>query len=133
MAVPNEPEFFFTPADDEHVKREKAKARSLRQSQWWKNRKATGRCHYCDRSVHPTELTMDHVVPIIRGGKTSRGNCVPCCKECNSRKRHQMPVELLWSEEESSPEPTDRAAGQDEPDRPENRPASSPSPERDEP
>jgi len=39
---------------------------------------------------------MDHVVPIIRGGKTTRANCVPACKECNSRKKHLLPVE--WEE-----------------------------------
>ena len=65
---------FFTPADDEHVRREKAKARDLRSSQWWKNELAKGRCHYCHRRFHPRELTMDHVVPIIRGGLTRKAN-----------------------------------------------------------
>ena len=36
---------------------------------------------------------MDHVVPVIRGGRSSRSNVVPCCKECNNKKKHLLPVE----------------------------------------
>ena len=86
----------FIAADDEHVRREKAKAAKLRRSQWWKNVLGRGRCHYCGGRFHPRELSMDHVVPIIRGGRTTRGNVVPCCKDCNSKKKYYLPVE--WEE-----------------------------------
>ena len=76
--------------------REKRKARDLRDSQWWKRRVAHGQCHYCGCSTPPRELTMDHVVPIVRGGASERGNVVPCCKECNSRKKDLLPLE--WEE-----------------------------------
>lgn len=82
-------------ADEDHIKRERNKARELRKSQWWKNRIATGRCHYCEAEVAPAELTLDHVVPVSRGGRTSKGNCVAACKECNNRKQQLTPVE--WS------------------------------------
>lgn len=87
---------FFIPADEKHVKREKAKARDLRASQWWKNQKGKGQCYYCQARIHPSELTMDHVVPIIRGGLTSKGNVVPACKDCNDKKRYLLPIE--WQE-----------------------------------
>ena len=87
---------FFVPADEEHIKREKRKARELRQSQWWKRKKSSGICHYCGRKFHPSELTMDHIVPIARGGKTTKGNVVPCCKECNNKKKYMLPIE--WQE-----------------------------------
>lgn len=80
-------------ADESHVRREKAKARELRHSQWWKNRRGRGVCHYCRRRIAPRELTMDHIVPLIRGGTSRRSNVVPCCKDCNSRKKHLLPVE----------------------------------------
>ena len=73
--------------------REKGRARDLRRSQWWKRRLGGGRCHYCGRSTPPRELTMDHVVPIVRGGTSEKGNVVPSCKECNSRKRDLLPLE----------------------------------------
>ena len=89
-------EDLFSPASEEKIKREKNKAKELRRSQWWKNQLARGRCKYCRRSFHPSELTMDHVVPVVRGGKSTRNNVVPCCKECNSQKRYLLPVE--WEE-----------------------------------
>jgi 5-methylcytosine-specific restriction endonuclease McrA len=87
----SKPDFF----DDEeaHLRREKRKARDLRQSQWWKRQLAKGVCHYCGRGFPARELTMDHIVPIARGGKTTKGNVVACCKECNTRKKMQLPME----------------------------------------
>ena len=84
---------WFEPADDAHVKRERAKARELRASHWWKNVLAKGRCHYCDAPVPPGELTMDHVVPVIRGGKSTKRNVVACCKVCNDAKSYKLPIE----------------------------------------
>jgi len=87
---------YFIPADDEHVRREKAKAREIRESQWWKNRRGNGVCYYCHRRFPPKELTMDHIVPIIRGGYSNHSNIVACCKECNSKKSYLLPIE--WQE-----------------------------------
>lgn len=87
---------FVIEVGDEHIAREKSKAREMRGSQWWKNRRARGVCYYCNKRIPAKSLTMDHIVPIIRGGKTTRGNVVPCCKECNSRKKYLLPSE--WQE-----------------------------------
>lgn len=87
---------YFIAADDEHIRREKFKARELRASQWWKRKRSAGKCHYCGRAVKPAELTMDHLVPIIRGGRTTHGNVVPACKECNNKKKYLLPSE--WEE-----------------------------------
>lgn len=81
--------------DPRHAAREKQKARELRKTQWWKARIADGVCHYCGKSFPPDELTMDHVVPISRGGKSTKGNVVPCCKDCNTDKQYLTPVEML--------------------------------------
>jgi 5-methylcytosine-specific restriction protein A len=37
---------------------------------------------------------MDHLIPIVRGGKSNKKNCVPSCKDCNSKKGYKMSVEL---------------------------------------
>ena len=89
-------EGFIDTADEEHIRREKAKAREMRQSQWWKNECGKGVCYYCKRRIPPKELTMDPIVPIIRGGFTRKGNVVPCCKECNNKKKYMLPIE--WQE-----------------------------------
>ena len=80
------------PSEEELV-RERNKAKELRRTQWWKNRRATGVCHYCGDRFPPRELTMDHVVPLSRGGRTTRSNVVPCCKSCNDRKKYLLPLE----------------------------------------
>jgi 5-methylcytosine-specific restriction enzyme A len=36
---------------------------------------------------------MDHLVPIIRGGKSTKGNVVASCKRCNSERKHRLPFE----------------------------------------
>lgn len=82
----------YVPEEDE-LRREKHKARDIRASQWWKRRCAKGICHYCGRLFPPRMLTMDHVVPLSRGGKSVKGNVVPCCKECNTAKKTMLPME----------------------------------------
>jgi len=84
---------FVTEVTEADLKRERGKARALRQSQWWKRKLSPGVCHYCGRQVGARRLTMDHVVPLIRGGKSSRSNVVPACKDCNTQKQLLLPVE----------------------------------------
>lgn len=78
------------------IKREREKARELRESPWWKNRRGAGICYYCGRKFPPAALTMDHIVPLARGGRSTKGNIVPCCKECNTKKSTLLPIE--WQE-----------------------------------
>ena len=79
--------------ESEDLKRERHRARELRETQWWKRRLAKGVCQYCKRPTPPKELTMDHIVPVSRGGKSTKGNVVPCCKECNNAKKQLLPME----------------------------------------
>ncbi|NOQ52827.1 MAG: HNH endonuclease [Desulfuromonadaceae bacterium] len=82
--------------DEVTIRREREKARALRKQGWWQNRIAKGVCHYCEKSFPPKELTLDHIVPLARGGRSTKGNCVPACKECNNRKKDLLPLE--WEE-----------------------------------
>ena len=86
-------DFWQESVDEDHIRREKAKAKDLRQSQWWKNRRGEGKCYYCGERVPVKSLTMDHVVPISRGGSTTKSNVVPCCKTCNNQKKNLLPQE----------------------------------------
>lgn len=52
-----------------------------------------GRCVYCGTT--PKKLTMDHVVPLSRGGHHSPLNIVPACKSCNSSKGAKLLHEWL--------------------------------------
>jgi len=82
--------------DEKTIAREKAKARQLRHTAWWLNRVQKGVCYYCGKKVDPKNITMDHVVPLSRGGKSKKGNIVPACKECNNKKKYLLPLE--WAE-----------------------------------
>ncbi len=84
---------FIAQATEEEIRKEKNRAQKLRNSQWWKRKCAEGICYFCGRKFFPRELTMEHVVPLIRGGKSSKGNVVPACKDCNNRKKYLLPVE----------------------------------------
>jgi 5-methylcytosine-specific restriction endonuclease McrA len=90
-----QPDPFLVEVSQEQVRREREKARELRQSQWWKRKRAAGICHHCGGKFPPKELTMDHLVPVIRGGKSNKGNLVPSCKDCNSRRKHSLPFEQV--------------------------------------
>lgn len=86
--------FVFETASEKHIKTEKEKARQLRKSGWWKSKiQKESMCYYCEASLSISDATMDHIVPISRGGKTSKGNIAVCCKECNSKKKYYTPVE----------------------------------------
>jgi 5-methylcytosine-specific restriction endonuclease McrA len=85
---------FLVEVDDATIRRARAKARELRASPWWKRRIAPGVCHYCSAQVGAKALTMDHLVPIIRGGVSTKGNVVPACKACNNAKKYKLPFEF---------------------------------------
>ena len=88
--------FYDEIIDEQEIRKEKEKARELRRSSWWLNRIQAGVCHYCNKEVGRANLTMDHIVPLSRGGKSKKGNIVPACKECNNRKKYLLPIE--WEE-----------------------------------
>lgn len=50
-------------------------------------------CMYCGDKPGVKKLSIDHVVPRAKGGKTSCENCVTSCIECNSRKADRTMVE----------------------------------------
>lgn len=86
---------WYKPADERHIRRERARARALRASPWWKAQLAKGECHYCHGHFAPDQLTMDHVIPVARGGTSDKSNVVPACFPCNQAKSAQTPAERI--------------------------------------
>ena len=81
--------------DERHIKRERAKARELKSSSYFQELLRQGICRYCGKKFPREELTIDHVVPIARGGRSTRGNMVVCCLDCNQKKRCLTPAEMI--------------------------------------
>ncbi len=79
--------------DEQEIRRQKNRARELRKTRWWQQKTASGKCYYCGETFAYKDLTMDHRIPLARGGKSSKDNLVPCCKKCNSKKNSMMPLE----------------------------------------
>ncbi len=52
-------------------------------------------CQYCGYVGPASELTIDHVVPVSRGGAPNTWeNQVVACKKCNWRKANRVPSEV---------------------------------------
>lgn len=47
-------------------------------------------CYYCGSYV---DISIDHVIPVSRGGRHSIGNLVAACKPCNSSKNNRTVME----------------------------------------
>jgi 5-methylcytosine-specific restriction endonuclease McrA len=50
-------------------------------------------CQFCGQVFPSSELTLDHVVPRSRGGRSSWENLVACCYRCNNSKGDRTPEE----------------------------------------
>jgi 5-methylcytosine-specific restriction endonuclease McrA len=48
------------------------------------------RCQYCGRKFPSSELSLDHVIPISRGGKSTWDNVVCACLPCNVKKGNKL-------------------------------------------
>lgn len=48
-------------------------------------------CQYCNRQFGKAHLTLDHVIPIVQGGRKCWENIVTACKPCNQRKGGRTP------------------------------------------
>ena len=48
------------------------------------------RCQYCGSNKR---LTLDHVIPVSKGGEHKWNNVVTACEPCNQRKRDRTPHE----------------------------------------
>jgi 5-methylcytosine-specific restriction endonuclease McrA len=81
---------------DEDIRKQRAIARQMRETAWWKRKRSRGVCYYCNIKVLPESLTMDHLIPLSRGGKSVRSNIVTACKTCNNKKKYSLPFE--WEE-----------------------------------
>src|SRR5262250_3794275 len=51
------------------------------------------RCQYCGHKFPSSELSLDHVIPLSRGGHSSWENVVCACLGCNVKKGNRTPQE----------------------------------------
>ena len=97
---PNSGRYTLDPrfTDPARIKKERERARDLKQTAWWKQKLQPGLCHYCQKKFKASDLTMDHIVPLARGGESVKSNLVPACKACNASKKLSTPAEDAFAE-----------------------------------
>ena len=55
-------------------------------------------CFYCRRHIKKKDRTLEHKIPLSRGGKHSISNIVMACGKCNSRKSSMTSDEFIEME-----------------------------------
>ncbi len=95
--MPKDDYYELDPAhtDPARIKKERERAQKLKKTQWWLTQLNRGLCHYCGKKFKGADLTMDHVIPLARGGTSAQGNIVPACRSCNQEKKLATPVDEL--------------------------------------
>jgi 5-methylcytosine-specific restriction endonuclease McrA len=59
-------------------------------------------CYWCNENFSETlKPTIDHFIPLSRGGKHEVENLVHSCRFCNSRKNNKLPNEFFGSSQGS--------------------------------
>lgn len=58
-------------------------------------------CGYCGNKKKPSNLAIDHIIPVVDGGYHGMENWVTACKVCNKKKGGHGPNEkistrLIW-------------------------------------
>lgn len=61
-------------------------------------------CVYCGEKK--IRLTLDHIVPKARGGKSTFENCVAACRECNNKKGDKLCREVKMFPKKKPYQPT---------------------------
>jgi len=83
----------FRVASLQHIKKERAKAKKLRSGSWWQNKLTREPCYFCGKRFPKEKLTMDHLIPLAKGGFSIKNNLVVSCKDCNSSKKYHTIIE----------------------------------------
>ena len=58
-------------------------------------RQADGKCALCGRPLVYTEMTIDHIIPLSKGGENEIENFQCTCKECNEFKQSILPEDFM--------------------------------------
>ena len=86
---------FYKPQLKSNIQRERLKAKQLRSTKWWKQKLEEGICYYCQKTFSADQLTMDHKLPLARGGFSSKSNIVVSCQNCNTKKGTKTSVDFV--------------------------------------
>jgi len=58
--------------------------------------KQDGICAYCKKHIDLIFWTVDHIIPIAKGGRTKKQNLIGACKTCNMLKGDRSRSVYSW-------------------------------------
>ena len=73
-------------------KRDRKKRNWLRRSLYAKSKK----CYWCRKDLLLHEATLDHMIPISKGGSNGPDNQVLACEGCNHGRKNDLPTKTEW-------------------------------------
>lgn len=59
-------------------------------------------CPFCHKRMRSQDKSLDHIVPLSKGGAHSVLNTLVCCKRCNAKK-HARPIASMLTEGQQLP------------------------------
>ena len=71
-------------------KRERAIVGTMTFSEWLEVLNRYGRCLRCGMAHPDVEITIDHIIPVSKGGMHTKDNVQPLCRNCNSWKQAKI-------------------------------------------
>ena len=68
----------------------------------WQKLYSADTCYYCGKHIDGRNKTIDHKIPVSRGGTNAKENLVMCCRSCNSSKHNKTELEFYkWREKKN--------------------------------
>lgn len=58
-------------------------------------KRAKGKCGICKQKLNPRKWTLDHIIPLSKGGTHEYANIQPAHGPCNRFKSNLLPHEML--------------------------------------
>lgn len=90
----------YYPYDTEDIEADKPKEKQKREKYTVEERKifydkSNGHCQLCGRKISLDSMTLDHVIPLSKGGKDTMENIQSACSICNRMKTDILPMEFM--------------------------------------
>lgn len=58
--------------------------------------KTDSHCYWCSKELDSSTGTIDHMIPLSKGGTNGTDNLVLACKECNEKRKNYLPESTPW-------------------------------------
>lgn len=60
------------------------------------------KCHYCSKVLTKYSATLDHILPVSKGGDNAYDNLITACLHCNSQRTNKDVMEAIIKGEGNS-------------------------------